>query len=255
MTIDFACPACGAPIYAPEEVAGKTGKCSTCHARLSVPLRNADEVPQVPMRSSWSTPPERLIPPPVNVDHSAIPMGVPLPPDWQATPPPLTMEPSLTELYSVANPSRNDPGRSNLDDRARRVVRRYRDAYAEARVIIQVGTIVKTAAIFLAIGIFAGILLMANYASYNNEVSGEAVVAGLVISCPIGFSIFWAGVLICSTGQLLLASLDSAVHGSPFLDDEGKAEAMGLNRANQSSEIDGVAAVFTAAVRPTQRNF
>src|SRR5579862_9164875 len=43
MTIDFACPKCGASIHAPANAAGQTGTCLTCQARITVPDETVSE--------------------------------------------------------------------------------------------------------------------------------------------------------------------------------------------------------------------
>ena len=51
---------------------------------------------------------------------------------------------------------------------------------------------------------------------------------GIFIGATACALYFVLGVFISAQGQLLKATLDAAVHTSPFLDDEEKAAALGI---------------------------
>lgn len=116
------------------------------------------------------------------------------------------------------------------------ILRRYVNAYQVARAIGAFGTIVKV------LGIFAGMLLVAlpTAAKFGLRAAGvngpadkgiglEVLTVTALPVAGIIITVAWiVGVLICARGELLKAALDSAVHGSPFLTDNERAEVMGV---------------------------
>ena len=93
-------------------------------------------------------------------------------------------------------------------------MKRYRDAYLVARATATIGKVIK--------GI--GILVIA-MGLINAGQSASAI--GLFVAL-VGALLYCAGVLVAAQGQILLASLDTAVNSSPFLTNEEKAKAMSL---------------------------
>lgn len=125
------------------------------------------------------------------------------------------------------------------------VMKRYKDAYTVANIANGFGKLAKTLGIIVAALIIFGGLIFAAYAAgsssgstpYNpygmNTAPGAG--AGLMIFFVFGFwGVFWGaifyliGVFLSALGQNLMASLDTAVYNSPFLTDEQKAYAMGV---------------------------
>lgn len=106
-----------------------------------------------------------------------------------------------------------------------KVVKRYTDAYRVASAIITLGSIAKTLGIVfgLLIGV-GGVFVAMN--SGGRDSSGVAAIAVAAIFLILIFGII--GIVISSVGQLLRATLDTAVHSSPFLGESEKARAMGL---------------------------
>ena len=124
---------------------------------------------------------------------------------------PLTQHP-----ISEASPS----SPSRVADRA---LRRYRDAYLAARVTDGIGSIIKTVG-FLGGALISIIGVVIGINSQNTLVVVGSIVAAAVFALPL-----WAlGVLVSAQGQALKATLDAAVHTSPFLDDSQRAKAMSL---------------------------
>ena len=101
---------------------------------------------------------------------------------------------------------------------------RYLDAYRVAKTIITFGKAIK------AVGVFVGGALgLVSLSALTNQGFGEALgAAGLVVAVVIGLLVFLLGVLISAQGQILLATLDTAVNSSTFLSTRDKAEAMSL---------------------------
>ena len=109
---------------------------------------------------------------------------------------------------------------------AQKMTSRYKDAYRVGRAIVGVGDVIKVLGGALAAIIFIGAL----YA--NTQVRGEIGVAIMIVA--IGFAAFAGvlffvmGTLIAAQGQILKATLDSAINSSPFITDDNRAEIMSL---------------------------
>lgn len=100
---------------------------------------------------------------------------------------------------------------------------RYTDAYRVASAIIAFGTIVKVIG-----AVVASIIALAGFASADGPLGSSALIGGLLIAAVTGF-VFWiAGVLVTAQGQLLRASLDTAVNSSPLLSNIEKAKIIGV---------------------------
>jgi hypothetical protein len=101
---------------------------------------------------------------------------------------------------------------------------RYTDAYRVASAVIAFGTTVKV------IGFLVGSLIaLAGFASSAGPLgSSAALIGGLGLGALTGFFFWIAGVLVTAQGQLLRASIDTAVNGSPLLSDVEKAKIMGV---------------------------
>jgi hypothetical protein len=108
--------------------------------------------------------------------------------------------------------------RAPTTDRSSKLRARYRDGFRAAALIEGFGGAVKIVGF-----VFAALCLLGGMA-----VGRLGLILGVVAGAVLGALFFILGVFISSQGQLLKATLDSAVHTSPFLDDEGKAAAMGL---------------------------
>ena len=101
---------------------------------------------------------------------------------------------------------------------------RYRDAYLVAKVTSGIGTTVK------AIGVILGVLIVLGgiIASSQNGGGVQYFFAGLLLGVVVAVPIFVLGVLVAAQGQVLKATLDTAVHSSPFLTKEEMARVIGI---------------------------
>jgi hypothetical protein len=104
---------------------------------------------------------------------------------------------------------------------------RYKDAYLTAKVTDGFGSLIK------AIGFIAGgLLVLLGFIFAANARAGDATFAvGVVLAVfgiLVGLQLYVLGVLVSAQGQILMASLDSAVNSSPFLANEFKAKIMSL---------------------------
>lgn len=106
---------------------------------------------------------------------------------------------------------------------------RYKDAYRVAGAIIAFGTTVKIVGAVVAAVVALAALTAAD------PLGGGAVVAGTVIAGMTGLAFWIAGVFLTALGQLLRASLDTAVNISPLLRNGEKAEIMGIRVSAEAS--------------------
>lgn len=112
-------------------------------------------------------------------------------------------------------------------DLANRAYRRYLDAYRVARFIVGLGTFIKVLAAIAGVLVF--ILGLVGASENFGRSASEAVgIVAFLMGVVTWLVFFIAGVIVSAQGQQLKATLDSAVHTSPFLDPEGKARAMSL---------------------------
>ena len=102
------------------------------------------------------------------------------------------------------------------------VLPRYRDAYRVARTVTAFGATVKIIAFLIGAAIVVAGLVAASQ-------SGMFAVAGIVVAAIISIPIYILGVLVSAQGQTLKATLDTAVHSSPFLSKAEMREIMSLD--------------------------
>lgn len=126
---------------------------------------------------------------------------------------------------------------------------RYQNAYYYARFIDNVGKALKVIGFVGGGLIFLGGLVVLGGAPRSGFNSLDASVGGLAILVFSIYSAVWIffwwiwGVLWRSAGQFLKASLDGAVHNSPFLTDLERAEVMSLPVATSSSKGPGASPI------------
>ncbi len=130
--------------------------------------------------------------------------------------PPVAL-PSASTAASATSPQPSDVV-------SRSVVSRYRDAYFVARATTAIGAIVKN----IAIGLGLLIAVAAGIAGSQNHSSGQFFVGGVFLGTIIATPLYVLGVLVSAHGQVLKATLDTAVHSSPFLKKEDMAKVMSL---------------------------
>jgi heme/copper-type cytochrome/quinol oxidase subunit 4 len=107
------------------------------------------------------------------------------------------------------------------------LMKRYTDAYLVARATNGFGILIKV------IGIVIGILLaligfmVASQSGPRDPMSILGII-GIAFGVFTGALFYIIGVLVSAQGQILKASLDSAVNTSPFLTNEDRAKVMSL---------------------------
>ena len=97
------------------------------------------------------------------------------------------------------------------------VRRRYVDGYRGANTVSSFGQIIKVAGCVLGLLIF----IVANDALKS---PGDVLLLGSIVAALF----FVVGIIVAALGQLLKATLDTAVHSSPFLTDDLRAAIMSL---------------------------
>lgn len=110
------------------------------------------------------------------------------------------------------------------------VVNRYRDAYRVGAALVGLGNAIKAVGAILGGIILLSSLIAGNSSliAENGQFRGAAVVMGFFVAAIVG-ALFWVGgVIVAAQGQVLRATLDSAVAHSPFLTDRERLDAMGL---------------------------
>jgi hypothetical protein len=107
---------------------------------------------------------------------------------------------------------------------SRRAASRYSDAYIVAGAVVRIGGYVRVVAVVVTvIGLLGGII-----AASSSPSPGVLFVGGIVFGVAAGIPLYVLGILISAIGEHIKASLDSAVHTSPFLSDAEKASVMSL---------------------------
>jgi hypothetical protein len=99
------------------------------------------------------------------------------------------------------------------------VVNRYRDAYRVGAALVGLGSTIK------AVGAILGCIIGVGSVS---EASGWIAAAGVFFGAAVGILVWICGVIVAAQGQILLATVDTAVASSHFLTDTERAQAMDL---------------------------
>ena|ERR1035437_1090512 len=112
------------------------------------------------------------------------------------------------------------------------VVGRYRDAYRVGAALVGLGNAIKIVG-----AVLAGIIVLGSLSSGKDLLGGGAVIAGIFLAAIVG-ALFWiCGVIVAAQGQILRATLDTAVASSHFLTDIERAGAMGLPPTVANSRV------------------
>jgi len=131
----------------------------------------------------------------------------------------------LSELLSTAPSADGQPiaeGTQIVHTPA--VIKRYKDAYLVARATDGIGGVVKFIGALLGIIIVIAGFVVGSQGRDNTMF----VVGSFILAAIVTIPFYVLGVLVSAHGQVLKASLDEAVHTSPFLTDHQRASAMSL---------------------------
>ncbi len=108
------------------------------------------------------------------------------------------------------------------------VVNRYSNAYLIARAIVGFGSAIKIVGVVLGVLIFLASLLA----------SGQYFLVGLLFGAVIGTLFFLLGIFVSAQGEILKATLDTAVNTSPFLTNDHRARIMSLPASHAGTAQD-----------------
>ncbi len=129
-----------------------------------------------------------------------------------------------------------DAAVDQVSERIGSVLGRYTDAYRIARFLVTLGTVIKVIGFLLgALIAFTFISFAASVSSGNlrgqrtDGVDAVILIVGLLWGAVVFTVFFIAGVIISAQGQILKANVDAAVHTSPFVNDDQKAQIMSLD--------------------------
>lgn len=142
---------------------------------------------------------------------------------WQCSTPDDGTSPRLPASSTpAASSSRTERGSSAAPTS---VTKRYSDAYLVARAITGIGVLVKRIALILG----GGILLISLFVLSRGDSSSTAfALMGIVAAFVAAIPIYILGILVAAQGEILKATLDTAVTNSPFLKTDEMAKVMSL---------------------------
>ncbi len=116
-----------------------------------------------------------------------------------------------------------------------KVMKRYNDAYRVAKAVIALGTTLNVLGALVALLLFGGAFLyttqghtVGSHPAHRSNGGGDVAVqiASFFAASFVWLVFYVFSVIIRAQGQMLRASLDGAVHSSPFLNDDERAQAM-----------------------------
>ena len=109
------------------------------------------------------------------------------------------------------------------------LIKRYKDAYTVATVIISFGTALKAIGFLFGIGLFiAGFAFTENAHGMPDSAKTVYIVSGAVLGIILWLIFYVLGVLSSCQGQVLRAGLDEAVYVCPFFTDANRVIAANL---------------------------
>jgi hypothetical protein len=113
----------------------------------------------------------------------------------------------------------------------RAVTDRYSNGYLVARFTCGIGWTIQLLACLLGLGLIClGTNVSELGLGWNMGIRGASsgMLAGLAVAILVALPVYAMGVLVRAQGEMVKASLDAAVHTSPFLTDAQRAKAMRL---------------------------
>jgi hypothetical protein len=113
----------------------------------------------------------------------------------------------------------------NASETPRNLKKRYSDAYLVSKVTVSFGNLMKIIGVLLTGVIIVAALFMSRQAGAGAAV---IVVGGIIAAGLSGLLLYLLGILVAAHGQVLQATLDTAVNSSPFLTDADRAAIMSL---------------------------
>jgi hypothetical protein len=103
---------------------------------------------------------------------------------------------------------------------------RYRDGYLVGRAANTAAVLIKTAGLLTAAMFFFAVLYVNQY--LPEEQRGPVFILGLVFAAFFGGVSYVVGVMVGAVGQVVYATIDTAVNTSPSLSESQRAQVMGI---------------------------
>jgi hypothetical protein len=115
--------------------------------------------------------------------------------------------------------------------RANKLSQRYSDGYLASDVLVRLGGIVKVIGYVLGgLAVVGGFIAFIVASSQNEAGSGIGIfLLILLYGAIIVFGHFVIGSIVAAFGQLIRATLDSAVNSAPFLTDDERASILSID--------------------------
>jgi hypothetical protein len=104
------------------------------------------------------------------------------------------------------------------------LMKRYKDGYHVSTVIVTAGNAIKILG-----GIVAGIIAVASIIAASQS-SAAVAVGGILVAIAYGLLFYLSGMLVGAQGQILKATLDTAVNTSPSLTEIQRARIMSIDQ-------------------------
>jgi len=167
----------------------------------------------------------------VRLDNGVVQPGWPAKPEdgieWSTvgavvatfSPPPASPSSASPSSIALTQATSSSPDRFTSS-----ACRRYQDAYLVARATTAIGVVVKFVGIGLGVLVFLVVVVIGSQA----DRAGAGFMGGLVFGAVVAIPLYVLGVLVSALGEVLKATLDTAVHGSPFLGKDDMARVMSL---------------------------
>jgi hypothetical protein len=106
---------------------------------------------------------------------------------------------------------------------------RYSDAYRVAATAVVIGATLKILAVCAGgLALIVSMLPVSRAIAGAGSADSTALLIGLVAAVLVGVPLYALGILVSAHGQVLKATLDTAVNTSPFLANEQKANILSL---------------------------
>jgi len=129
--------------------------------------------------------------------------------------------PELSESRSKPNTTQST---QQLLVGKRGVISRYSDAYTVAHTITGLGSTIK------GIGVIIGLVIaLMGFHVADSTQSGQLALEGLILGVIVCIPIYILGILVSTLGQILKATIDTAVHTSPMLTKDDMKKIMSLD--------------------------
>jgi hypothetical protein len=143
---------------------------------------------------------------------------------------PIRMTPTRTSAVGLGGGVAGPTIQPRVDEYSRRLARRYEDGYRMGRAIIVAGRLIKIGALAAGLAVVVAATAAADSVGAFRGNSGILALLLAVLAGAFSCLFTWAcGAAIGAIGQQAIATLDTALNTSPFLDNEQRSAIMNLD--------------------------